>query len=134
MGQGIGLNDEVSATLTASIDLPSDSGDWVFYGASYDATDDTAGEVGPVQIVTTNGTHWISSSTPSMFAIAHAPGTPLSVSIDISDYVEQAQSSNNFDFELRMVDPVAVPEPATWLLIVSALSLLFVLRTPQLPR
>jgi hypothetical protein len=36
------------------------------------------------------------------------------VSIDLSDFVAQADSSNNLAFDLRMVDPVAAPEPLTF--------------------
>lgn len=116
MGQGIGLSGQVAVSLTAFINLPSDSGNWAFYGSSYDATDDEGGGIGPIQIVTTDGSGWILGGSASPFTIAHTPGTPFSVSINVSDFVQDADSSNDFDFQLRMVDPVTTPEPATWLL------------------
>ena len=122
MGQGIGLSGQAGVTLTASIDLPADSGDWAFYGDSYDATDDQGGGVGAIEIVTTDGSGWIEGA-PSWFTISHTPGTPFSVSIDVSDFVQSADSSDDFDFQVRMVDPVATPEPATWPLVGIALLL-----------
>jgi hypothetical protein len=127
MGQGIGLSGQAAATLSASIDLPSDSGDWTFYGSSYDATDDQGGAVGPIEIVTSDGNGWISGESSS-FTIAHTPGTPFSVWLNASDLVEQADSSNQLDFDVRMVDPVATPEPATWLLLVGIVPGAFLLR------
>jgi hypothetical protein len=129
MGQGIALNDEASVELSASIELPANSGDWIFYGASYDATDDEGGEIGPIQVVTSAGTTWISGSGTSAFTIAHTPGTPLSLSINLSDYVAEAQSSNNLQFELRMLDPISTPEPASWALILAASVSLLALRS-----
>jgi hypothetical protein len=131
MGQGIGLSGQAAVTVTALIELPSDSGNWTFYGSSYDATDDQAGAVGPIEIVTSDGSGWISGAASS-FTIAHTPGTPFSVWLSASDLVEEADSSNQFDFDIRMVDPVATPEPATWLLILVALPGILLLRKPRI--
>ena len=122
MGQGIGLSGQAAASLSASINLPSDSGNWTFYGTSYDATDDQGGGVDSIQIVTSNGDGWVWGSAAAPFTIVHTPGTPFAVTVDVSDSVQQVDSSNNFDFALRMVDPVDTPEPATWLLVLSALA------------
>lgn len=125
MGQGIGLSGEAGVTLTASLDLPSDSGNWTFYGTTYDATDDQGGGIGPIEISTTDGNGWIMGGSPSSFTVAHTPGTPFSVLIDVSDVVQAADSSNNLDFQLRMVDPISTPEPATWMLVGGVLLLGF---------
>jgi len=128
MGQGIGLSGQAGVTLTASLDLPSDSGNWTFYGTSYDATDDQGGGIGPIEIFTTDGNGWILGGSPSSFTVSHTPGTPFSVFIDVSDVVQAADSSNNLDFQLRMVDPISTPEPATWMLVGGVLLLGFTAR------
>jgi hypothetical protein len=127
MGQGIGLSGQAAVTLSASILLPSDSGNWTFYGSTFDATDDQGGGVGAIQIVTSDGSGWIQAGPDSSFTVAHTPGTPFSVSLNLSDLVEAADSSNQFDFDLRMVDPVSTPEPATWMLVLCALPGIFLL-------
>lgn len=127
-GQGIGLSGQAQVTLTATINLPSSSGNWTFYGTMYDATDDPGGGVGPIQIVTTDGSGWISDGPLSSFTIAHTPGTPFSVLINLSDSVQAADSSNDMDFQIRMVDPIATPEPATWLLVFCTLPVGFLFR------
>jgi hypothetical protein len=127
MGQGIGLSGQAAVTLSASIDLPSGSGNWTFYGTGYDATDDQGGAVGPIEIVTSDGSGWISGAASS-FTIAHTPGTPFSVWLNASDLVEEADSSNQFNFEVRMVDPVATPEPGTWLMVLGSVPGLLLLR------
>lgn len=128
MGQGIGISGQAQVTLTATIDLPSNSGNWTFYGTAYDATDDQGGGVGPLEIVTTDGSGWISDGPLSSFTVAHSPGNPFSVLISVSDSVQAADSSNDFDFQVRMVDPVSTPEPATWLLLLCAAPLGFLFR------
>lgn len=130
MGQGIGLTGQAAVSLTATIDLPIDSGNWIFYGLSYDATDDQGGAVGPIQIVTSGGDGWIEGS-PSQFTVEHTPGTPFSVAIAVSDSIQEADSSNDFDFQLRMIDPVSAPEPSTWLLLLAVAPLLFLLKKPE---
>ena len=128
MGQGIGLSGQAQVTLSATINLPSDSGNWTFYGTAYDVTDDQGGGVGSIQIVTTDGSGWISDDPLASFTIAHTPGTPFSVLIDVSDSVQASDSTNDFDLQLRMVDPIATPEPATWLLVLCALPVIFLFR------
>lgn len=113
MGQGIGLNDQVSVSLSAALTLPTHSGDWTFYSSVFDATDDSGGALGPIQIVTTDGNIWLSGGFPSTMTIHHAVGTPFVVSIELSDFVADADSSNNLSFDLRMVDPISTPEPFT---------------------
>jgi hypothetical protein len=129
MGQGIALSGQAAVSLSATIDLPSSSANWTFYGDSYDATDDQGGGLGPIEIVTSNGDGWIYNGTS--FTIAHTPGTPFSVSVDVSDLVEESDSSNNLDFAVRMVDPIATPEPATWLLVACAVPIGFLVRTAR---
>jgi hypothetical protein len=130
MAQGIGLSGQAAVTLDATIDLPSDSGNWVFYGSSYDATDDSGGQLGPIQIITTDGTGSISGSFSS-FTIDHTPGAPISVSLSLPDFVGEADSSNTLNFDIRMTDPVATPEPATWLLLLPALGLGWLVKKPR---
>jgi hypothetical protein len=113
MGQGIGLSGQASVSIAANLTLPSDSGDWTFYLSLQDSTDDSGGALGPIQIVTTDGSAWLSSGFPSTFTVNHPVGTPLDVSLDLSDFVAESDSSNNLTFDLRMVDPVAAPEPLT---------------------
>jgi hypothetical protein len=134
MGQGIGLSGQAAVSLTASINLLSDSGNWTFYGTSYDATDDQGGELGPIQIVTTDGSGWILGGSASSFTVDHTPGTPFSVSLSVSDIVEESNSSNDFNFDVRMVDPIATPEPATWLLVHCAAPLAFLPRKFRISR
>ncbi|MBV9761123.1 MAG: hypothetical protein JO340_11210 [Acidobacteriaceae bacterium] len=62
MGQGIGLVGQAGMSFMATINLPSDSGDWVFYGWSSDATDDQGGALGAIEVVTSNGDGWIGGS------------------------------------------------------------------------
>lgn len=129
MGEGIGVSGEAAAALTATIHLPSDSGNWTFYGTSYDTTDDEGGAVGPIGIVTTDGNGAIEGSL-SEFTVAHTPGTEFSVTIRVSDFVQESDSSNDLGFQLRMVDPVSTPEPATLLLIICTLPLTLLFRKP----
>jgi hypothetical protein len=130
MGQGIAVAGQAQMSLTATIDLPSDSGNWIFYGSSSDSTDDNGGLVESIQIVTSGGDGAISGSL-SQFEIDHTPGDPFSVTLNVSDTVEEAESSNNFNFELRMVDPVSTPEPGTWTLLLAGLPILFLLKRPE---
>jgi hypothetical protein len=113
MGQGIGLSNQASMTLHAVLTLPAESGDWTFYLSVFDATDDSGGGLGPIEIVTTDGTAWLSDGFPSSATIHHPAGTPFVVSLDLADFVAEADSSNTLSFDLRMVDPVAAPEPSS---------------------
>lgn len=131
MGEGIGLSDQASVSLTAVLNLPQNSGNWTFYGTSYDATDDAGGGVGAIEIITSNGDGWISGSSPSSFTISHHYGTPFSVSLDVFDFVSQGQSSNDFYFDLRMVDPIAAPELPTWFAVFSGLLVMLALAKSQ---
>jgi hypothetical protein len=63
LGQGLGLTGQASLSIAANLTLPSDSGDWTFYLTLQDATDDSGGALGPVQIVTTDGSAWLSGGT-----------------------------------------------------------------------
>lgn len=126
MGQGIGVAGQAAISFTATIDLPADSGNWIFYGSSYDATDDPGGAIGAIEVITSDGSGSIGGA-PSEFGIIHASG-PFSVTLDISDTVQQADSSNNFSFELRMVDPVSTPEPGTLVLLLMGSPALFLLK------
>jgi hypothetical protein len=121
MGQGIGLSNQASMSLSATLTLPAQSGDWTFYSSVFDATDDSGGAVGPIQIVTTDGSAWLSGGFPATVTIHHPSGTPIVVSVELSDFVAQADSSNNLSFDLRMMDPVAMPEPSTLLSVVLGL-------------
>jgi hypothetical protein len=111
MGQGIGLSDQAGVSFNATLTLPSQSGDWTFYSSVFDATDDSGGELGPIQIVTTDGSAWLAGGFPSAVTIHHPAGTPFVVSLQISDFVAQADSSNTLTFDLRLIDPLASPEP-----------------------
>jgi hypothetical protein len=113
MGQGIGLSSQASMSIAADLTLPSDSADWTFYLSVQDATDDSGGALGPIQIVTTDGSAWLSAGFPSTMTIDHPIGTPFEVSLDLADLVAESDSTNNLTFDLRMVDPVAAPEPLT---------------------
>jgi hypothetical protein len=130
MAQGLGLSGQAAVTLNATIDLPADSGNWVFYGSSYDATDDSGGQLGPIQIITSDGTGSISGSFSS-FTIDHTPGTPLSLSLSLPDFVGEADSSNDLNFDIRMTDPIATPEPASWLLMLPALGFGWLVKKPR---
>ena len=113
MGQGIGLNNQASVTLSATVTLPSNSANWTFYTSVLEQTDDSGGGIGPVQIVTSDGSTWVGGGFPSSFTVSHASGTPFVVSFELSDFVAEADSSNNLWFDLRMIDPIAAPEPRT---------------------
>jgi hypothetical protein len=131
MGQGIGLSNQAGVSLSAVLTLPAQSGNWTFYSSLFDATDDSGGEVGAIEILTTDGNAWLSGSSPSSASIAHPFGTPFVVSLELSDFVAQADSSNNLSLDLRMVDPIAAPEPlsiTTVLLGFSALLTLAAIR------
>lgn len=134
MGQGIGLSAQASVSLSAVLTLPAESGDWTFYSSVFDATDDAGGELGPIQIVTTDGTVWLSGGFAPGQTVHHQAGTPFVVSIDVSDFVAQADSSNNLAFDLRMIDPVSAPEPLTLLSgVLGVAAILMLIRIRYLP-
>jgi hypothetical protein len=134
MGQGIGLNNQASVSLSAVLTLPAQSGNWTFYSSIFDATDDSGGEIGPIEIVTSDGSAWLAGGFPSSVTIPHPAGTPFAVSLELSDFVAQADSSNNLTLDLRMVDPIAAPEPGSATTALLGLTIVSMLAATRLLR
>jgi hypothetical protein len=107
---------QTNLIMSAAIDLPAESGNWVVSGTNFQGENQQPQINGPVQV---NGQSITSRDErfPTIFTIMHEYGTPLQISVLDNTLIYQLNSGEGLSFDLNFTDAAAfatAPEPATW--------------------
>ena len=107
---------QTNLIMTATLDLPTGSGNWIVSGTNFQGENQQPQINGPVQV---NGQSITSRDErfPTVLTIMHQYGTPLQISVLDDPLIYQLNSGEGLSFDLDFTDASAfatAPEPATW--------------------